>query len=87
MNEESSTLTVDYPLLDHTAQAVGNNGVENLPENIFPADKLNAFLDGEDRYADIAIVAPSAAPVLRSELSARTNLLHTILQGLSVVEK
>lgn len=87
VNEESSTLTVDYPLLDHTAQAVGNNGVKNLPENIFPADKLNAFLDGEDRYADIAIVAHSAAPVLRSELSARTNLLHTILQGLSVVEK
>lgn len=65
-------LSVDYPLAEGSAGSP-----------LFPEAQLNEFLDGEDRYADITMVAPKIAPTLRSDLSARTNLLHTLLDGLS----
>ena len=50
---------------------------------LFPLDSLNAFLNGEDRYADITLAAPQAAPRLRTALSQRTRLVYLILSGLT----
>ena len=72
-------LSIDYPR--------GNGGsaidasVAGKP--LFPQANLDSLLDGEDRYADIALAAPAMARELRSALSVRTNLLHTLLEGLS----
>lgn len=41
-----------------------------------PNGKLNAFLDGEDRYADIYTAAPADAAKLRSKMAIRINLLY-----------
>ena len=73
-------MTVDYPAATGGVKtpAVPSESVENL----FPEENLNAFLDGEDRYADIKLVAPKAAPHLRSALSRRTRLLHMLLSSL-----
>ena len=87
VNDESTTLTIDYPMINAKDMNAVDETVPSASGDLFPAAKMNAFLDGEDRYADILIVAPSVAPVLRQELSARTNLLHTLLQGLASVER
>lgn len=50
-------------------------------------DGLNAFLDGEDRYADIRLVAPADATRLRQKLSDRTRLINIIIRGLSTPSK
>ena len=86
VNDENRLLTVDYPLQKSGAAADAVDG-GSMPGAIFPETKLNAFLDGEDRYADITVVAPYAAPALRKELSDRTNLIHMLLQGVSQIEK
>lgn len=80
VNDETSPMTVDYPAATGgvKAPAVPSESAETL----FPEENLNAFLDGEDRYADIKLVAPKAAPMLRSALSMRTRLLHMLLSSL-----
>lgn len=50
-------------------------------------DGLNAFLDGEDRYADIRLVAPADAKRLRQKLSDRTRLINIIIRGLAATAK
>lgn len=82
--DESRTLTVDYPVADvgTAAQRPQSTAADPSDDLLFPSDKLDAFLDGEDRYADIRLVAPKAAPMLRSVLSVRTRLLHTLLESL-----
>ena len=101
VNDENSLLTVDYPLSKSGAAADAADGQQaksaaaqpsstdggSMSDVVFPETGLNAFLDGEDRYADITVVAPGAAPALRKELSDRTNLIHMLLQGLSQIEK
>lgn len=44
-----------------------------------PADTLSAYLDGEDRYADIRLVAPADADRLRSALRAHTLAVYNLL--------
>lgn len=85
---EVRTLTMDYPVATESPKAPVDSVAQNViadNANIFPSEKLNAFLDGEDRYADIRLVAPQAAPMLRSELSARTRLLHVLLTSLQEI--
>lgn len=85
VSDEAHTLTVDYPIVA-AADALSSANVqpESLSEAaaLFPPERLNAFLDGEDRYADIRLVAPLSAQRLRSALSTRTQLLHTLLKSL-----
>jgi len=89
--DESTPLTVDYPLpqtapaTTPTAPAAAQTPPASAADALFPADRLNAFLDGEDRYADIKIAAPETAPLLRSDLSMRTRLLHMLLESLQPV--
>lgn len=45
-----------------------------------PDGKLDAYLDGEDRYADITIAAPHDADRLRRELAARQLTVYRILK-------
>ena len=44
-----------------------------------PDGSLGSFLDGEDRYADIRMVAPADAQRLRSTLDLRLHLLYRLL--------
>ena len=91
VNAEATTLTVDYPAVAGNSAATAHEASATQPTaatataTLFPADKLFAFLDGEDRYADVKLVAPQAADRLRATLSARTRLLHDILLGLTGV--
>lgn len=80
VNDENRLLTVDFPLSTLQKPEAKASAVA---APLFPLERLNAFLDGEDRYADITMVAPQTAPRLRRALSQRTNLLHTLLDGLS----
>lgn len=88
VNDESSLLTMDYPLDSTTGDFKESGDVGGasggLPE-LFPQERLFAFLDGEDRYADIKLAAPGAAEMLRHTLSLRTRLLHTLLASLEQV--
>ncbi|MDE6529019.1 MAG: hypothetical protein K2L78_08240, partial [Muribaculaceae bacterium] len=77
VGDETQPLTVDYPVAASKPSAPCQDLVD-----IFPPGRLDAFLDGEDRYADIRLVAPQAAPMLRSQLSLRTRLLHALLTAL-----
>lgn len=84
VRDERSKLTVDYPVAGENVHTLPDTAaVGPSPVRIFPAATLNAFLDGEDRYADIKIAAPQAMGMLRSSLSSRTNLLYILLGGLS----
>ena len=40
---------------------------------------MPAFLDGEDRYADLKMVDPAAAAILRPELETRCDNLYDLL--------
>ena len=87
--DEDSMLTVDYPEAS-AAPASSQNGstastsvLQSDADTLFPAARLNAFLDGEDRYADITLVAPRDAARLRAALSQRTRLVYLILSGLT----
>lgn len=88
VNDESSLLTMDYPLDSTTGDFKESGDVGGasggLPE-LFPQKRLFAFLDGEDRYADIKLAAPGAADMLRHTLSLRTRLLYTLLASLEQV--
>lgn len=48
-----------------------------------PDGSLLTFLGGEDRYADLQMLDPEAASVLRPRLAARTARIHTILSALA----
>lgn len=85
VNTEATPLTVDYPGSPDIATKPETETVTDDSVSLFPPERLFDFLDGEDRYADIRLVAPQAADRLRSILSARTNLLHRILMGLTRV--
>ncbi len=85
VNTEATPLTVDYPGSPDIAAKPETETVTDDSVSLFPPERLFDFLDGEDRYADIRLVAPQAADRLRSILSARTNLLHRILMGLTRV--
>ena len=82
-------LTVDYPVSPSVSAPSTNGSATSasvqLPNagTLFPAGRLNAFLDGEDRYADIRLVAPNDAARLRAALSQRTRLVYLILSGLT----
>lgn len=89
VTDETTMLTVDYPVAS-SAPAPSKNGSTastsvQLPDadTLFPPERLNAFLDGEDRYADITLVAPRDASRLRTALSQRTRLVYLILSGLT----
>lgn len=87
--DEKSMLTVDYPEEQSAPQpAATTPGLAATAQQsgiatLFPAGRLNAFLDGEDRYADIKLVAPHDAARLRAALSQRTRLVYLILSGLT----
>ena len=44
-----------------------------------PNDQLNAFLDNEDRYADLRLRDPQEIDILRPELQARLDSLYDIM--------
>lgn len=44
-----------------------------------PDDSMPAFLDGEDRYADLKMLDPAAANTLRPELETRCDNLYDLL--------
>ena len=89
VTDETTMLTVDYPVASSASAPTGNckdsAAPVQLPDTctLFPAERLNAFLDGEDRYADITLVAPCDASRLRTALSQRTRLVYLILSGLT----
>lgn len=95
VNDETTPLTVDYPAQAHTSANLPQqptpqknnqaNNTNSYEATLFPPQRLFEFLDGEDRYADIRLVAPQSADRLRATLSARTQLLHQILSGLTHV--
>mgnify|MGYP000190471625 CR=1 FL=1 len=78
--EERRAVQCGYWQIYRYNPALAAQGKEPLTVDMAaPAADLDAFMANEDRYADLRMVAPEAAPVLASRLLRRTRRIYDIL--------
>ena len=68
-----------WPLYRYDPTKAENNGHPLTVDYIKPDDSMPAFLDGEDRYADLKMRDPKEASILRPELQERCDNLFDLM--------
>lgn len=80
VEEREATLSGYWPIYRYDPRRRAK-GLDPLTlDSPQPDGKIIPFINGEDRYADLRMVAPAEAPVLQHKLATRASSIYNILR-------